>query len=273
MAIRFAVNYSGYAAQNLASSATSKVSNCRFFGESMARRFFPNPKLGGEPNAGHYHYASEFRRSKPSSLSRNSPSSMYTSLAGEEISCSSSPPLVLISLLKSSAGVFGASAVGTIGISPLKASSAVQIGSMSLPHVNEVDKGGTLCSEGEEGGGSMFMRKSVERSNWLSKLLNCCSDDAKAVFTALSVNILFRSSLAEPKSIPSASMYPTLDVGDRILAEKVRDGKLIVNNNVQDEEYILEPLAYEMDPQVIFPTGSLTFVVCYLPLALKALRH
>lgn len=61
----------------------------------------------------------------------------------------------------------------------------------------------------------------LSKGNWLSKLLNVCSDDAKAAFTALSVSILFKSSLAEPRSIPSASMYPTLDVGDRVLAEKV----------------------------------------------------
>lgn len=82
----------------------------------------------------------------------------------------------------------------------------------------EVDKGGTkggnvCCGE--------FSGVDLERSNWLAKLLNCCSEDAKAAFTAVSVSLLFRSSLAEPRSIPSKSMAPTLDVGDRILAEKV----------------------------------------------------
>ncbi|KAG6487220.1 hypothetical protein ZIOFF_055805 [Zingiber officinale] len=154
----------------------------------------------------------------------------------------------------------------------------------------------TLMKELEE----TYEMSSSEKRSWISRFLSSCSDDAKTLFAAVSVPLLYGSFLAETKFIPSKSMLPTFEIGDRILAEKVsylfsepevtdivvfrapailkeygfasndafikrvvavaedvvevHGGKLLVNGVIQDEEFILEPLDYEMKP-VFVPKG------------------
>ncbi|KAF8051843.1 hypothetical protein N665_1661s0004 [Sinapis alba] len=280
MAIRITFTYSSYVARNLSSSAAG----VRLGSGGDLRSCFLNPR---------------FFSQKPDldKSPKIRPGSMYTSIAREVIGEGRQSPLVvgLISILKSTS----APESTLLGVSPSKSSSffpSLQ-GSkwMNRLEIDDVDMGGTAFDDGDED-----EKDSRGGSGWVNRLLSMCSEDAKAAFTAVTVSLLFRSALAEPKSIPSASMYPTLDVGDRVMAEKVsyifrkpevseivifktppilvehgynsndvyikrivasegdwvevRDGKLLVNDNVQEEDFVLEPMSYGMEPMFV-PKG------------------
>ncbi|XP_024459780.1 chloroplast processing peptidase isoform X3 [Populus trichocarpa] len=109
------------------------------------------------------------------------------------------------------------------------------------------DGGGGGGGGGDDGDGDAD-GEMEKKDGILPEWLNFTTDDAKTLFAAVAVSLAFRSFVAEPRFIPSLSMYPTFDVGDRVFSEKVHEGKLIVNGVMRSEKFILEPPSYELTP-------------------------
>ena len=50
---------------------------------------------------------------------------------------------------------------------------------------------------------------------WVPEGLRLNKEDVTTVLITFAVSLAFRSTVAEPRFIPSLSMYPVFDIGDR----------------------------------------------------------
>lgn len=65
------------------------------------------------------------------------------------------------------------------------------------------------------------MTKSTVKTEKSPSLLTSIKDNLAIVFIGLILAVVIRVFIAEPRFIPSESMFPTLAIGDRLVVEKV----------------------------------------------------
>ncbi|MBE9118484.1 signal peptidase I [Lusitaniella coriacea LEGE 07157] len=78
----------------------------------------------------------------------------------------------------------------------------------------------------------------VEQNQEKPTLWRQIQSNLTIIVLALAIALLIRTFIAEPRYIPSDSMYPTLEVGDRVVVEKV---SYFFHQPTQGEIVVFEP--------------------------------